>query len=103
MKQAVITGVGAVSPFGLGWKRWVEGLRAGQSGVRRLTHFDPLCPISVYGVEHQIPVRAQSPIACHVAGEVPDFEPRQWIDPKDLPKNSSRVGMATVMSRFRRM
>ncbi len=94
MKQAVITGIGAVSPFGVGWQRWVEGLRAGISGIRRLTHFDPLCPISVYGVEHEIPVRAQSPIACHVAGEVPDFEPRDWMDAKDLPRVPRIVPLA---------
>src|SRR5438045_664376 len=86
MKRAVITGVGVISPFGIGWPQWIAGLRGGVSGTRRLTLFDPLCPVSVYGVTHATPVRAHAPIACHVAAEVPGFNPREWIADKDLPR-----------------
>ncbi len=99
MKKAVITGIGVVSPFGLGWTNWVEGLRSGASGTRRLTLFDPLCPVAVYGVKHETPVRADAPLACHVAGEVPDFNARDWMDAKDLPRVPRVVPMALAAAR----
>lgn len=99
MRQAVITGVGVVSPFGIGWHNWVQGLRSGTSGTRRLTLFDPLSPVSIYGVRHETPIRADSPIACHVVAEVPNFNPRDWIDAKDLPRVPRVVPLALCAAR----
>jgi 3-oxoacyl-[acyl-carrier-protein] synthase II len=98
-KRAVITGAGVVSPLGMGWQNWTQGLRDGVPGIRRLTHFDPLCPISVYGVRHETPVRAHAPISCHVAGEVPDFTPSDWMNPKDLPRVPRIVPLALCAAR----
>src|SRR6185503_5458292 len=44
MKRAVITGIGVVSPFGIGWKRWVGGLQAGLCTARTISLFDPNAP-----------------------------------------------------------
>jgi 3-oxoacyl-[acyl-carrier-protein] synthase II len=40
-KRIVITGVGAITPVGIGKDAYWEGLTAGRSGVARITHFDP--------------------------------------------------------------
>ena len=53
MRRVVVTGMGIVSPLGVGldinWKRLISGA----SGIGRITHFDP------------------SEMTCHVAGQVP--------------------------------
>src|ERR1035441_10877507 len=54
MRRVVITGIGAVTPNGIGRERFWEATRNGVSGVRRITRFDP----SAYQVQ--------------VAGEIPD-------------------------------
>ena len=41
MRRVVITGIGAVSPNGIGRERFWEATRNGVSGVRRITRFDP--------------------------------------------------------------
>ena len=41
MPRVAITGIGAVSPNGIGRERFWEATRNGVSGVRRITRFDP--------------------------------------------------------------
>ncbi|PQV63037.1 3-oxoacyl-[acyl-carrier-protein] synthase II [Abditibacterium utsteinense] len=80
MRKVVITGVGIASPFGIGWNAWVEGLRSGQSATRRIALFNPDSPYpDAQGASSQA-------LACKVAAEIPDFEPSQWMEPKDLPR-----------------
>ena len=62
MGRVVVTGMGAVSPLGIGVDALWSGLLAGRSGIRRIEHFDPS------GLEVQI------------AGEVPDFDPKRFVD-----------------------
>jgi 3-oxoacyl-[acyl-carrier-protein] synthase II len=74
MRRVVVTGMGMVSPLGVGvgvnWQR----LTAGQSGLGRITHFDP------------------SEMTCQVAGQVPRGDaPDQlnldrYIEPKEQKK-----------------
>jgi len=88
MKQAVITGIGVVSPLGAGWQLWVNGLRAGVSATRTISLFDS---------NHPVPVatgRAAQPLACQVAAEVPDFEPHEWMDKRDLERVPRAVPLA---------
>ncbi|MDQ3813552.1 MAG: beta-ketoacyl-ACP synthase II [Armatimonadota bacterium] len=97
MNRAVITGIGIVSPFGLGWQRWVAGLRAGTSATRAVTLFDPQCPIALphgYGIMDTSRMRAGQPLSCRVAAEVPDFEPRDWIDKRDAGRVPRAVPLA---------
>src|SRR5450755_3594679 len=71
-RRVVITGIGAVSPNGIGREVFWEASRKGISGVRRITRFDP-CGYAV-----------------QVAGEVVDFDEFQYVDPKDR-QHVSRV------------
>jgi 3-oxoacyl-(acyl-carrier-protein) synthase len=56
-RRVAITGLGAVTPIGIGVKAFWEGLREGALGVGPITRFDP------------------APFACQVAAEVKGFEP----------------------------
>ena len=56
-RRVVITGLGAVTPLGIGVKAFWQGLRAGALGVGPLTRFDA------------------APFPCQVAAEVRGFEP----------------------------
>jgi len=40
-RRVVVSGMGVVSPIGVGLKEFEKGLFAGKNGVRRITHFDP--------------------------------------------------------------
>jgi 3-oxoacyl-[acyl-carrier-protein] synthase II len=53
--RIVITGIGVVSPFGVGRERYWEAITAGESGIRRIETFDP------------------APFACQVAAALPPF------------------------------
>jgi 3-oxoacyl-[acyl-carrier-protein] synthase II len=70
--SVVVTGVGVLSPLGIGLDSFWQGLLAGQSGVRRMQHFDPT----------GLPVE--------FGGEVPDFDPKQYIRPRKSLKVMSR-------------
>ena len=79
MRRVVITGIGAVSPNGIGRERFWEATRNGVSGVRRITRFDP----SGYQVQ--------------VAGEVPDeFDEHLYVEVKDRPHVSRAVPLAAA-------
>ncbi|MDP8981466.1 MAG: beta-ketoacyl-[acyl-carrier-protein] synthase family protein [Acidobacteriota bacterium] len=78
MKRVVITGIGAVSPNGIGREAFWSATRAGQSGVKPITRFDP----------SEYPVR--------VAGEITGFDEDQYVAPKDRPHVSRVVPLAVA-------
>jgi len=79
MHRAVITGIGAVSPNGIGRERFWEATRKGESGVRRITRFDP------------------AGFAVQVAGQVPDeFDEKLYVEVKDRPHVSRSVPLAAA-------
>ncbi len=63
-RRVVISGIGPVTPIGVGVNDFWDGLRLGRSVVRQITRFDP------------------SPFRSHLAGEVPDFDPAAWMEPR---------------------
>ncbi|HEX6766954.1 MAG TPA: beta-ketoacyl-ACP synthase II [Polyangiaceae bacterium] len=71
MRRVVVTGLGVVSPLGLGAERSFAALLAGQSGVRRVEHFDV------------------SDLPAKIAGQVPrgsgagEFDPSTVAPPKE--------------------
>jgi 3-oxoacyl-[acyl-carrier-protein] synthase II len=76
-RRVVITGIGAVTPIGLGKEGLWEGLRAQRSAVRHLSRFDP------------------SPFRSHCAAEVGDFVPTDHIEAKRA-KRLDRFGQFAV-------
>lgn len=71
-KRVVITGMGVVSPNGVGNQAFSRATLAGESGVRRISQFD--CS--------EIPVQ--------IAGEVQGFKELDWVEKREL-KHTSRV------------
>jgi 3-oxoacyl-[acyl-carrier-protein] synthase II len=74
-ERIVITGIGALSPNGIGREAYFDAVKQGKSGIRNITQFDP------------------ASLPCRIAGEV-DFDPSQWVDPKNLKHVSRVVPMA---------
>ncbi len=64
--RVVITGLGAVTPIGIGKTDFWEALKAGQNGVAKVTHFDA------------------SDFRSKLAAEVKEFDPEDWIDSKSV-------------------
>jgi 3-oxoacyl-[acyl-carrier-protein] synthase II len=77
--RIVITGIGALSPNGVGREAYFEALKAGRSGIRTITQFDP------------------SSLPARIAGEV-DFDPSLWVDPKNMKHVSRVVPMSIAAS-----
>ena len=77
MSRIVISGLGVLSPNGVGRENYFSALAAGRSGIRTITQFDP------------------SSLPCRIAGEV-DFDPAQWFDAKNLRHVSRVVPMAVA-------
>src|SRR5438067_2156887 len=74
-ERIVITGLGALSPNGVGRETYFQSLVAGRSGIRNITRFDAA----------SLPAR--------IAGEV-DFDPDAWVDQKNMRHVSRVVPMA---------
>ena len=68
-RKVVVTGMGAITPLGIGVKEYWENLIAGKSGVGRITLFDP------------------SALDSQVAGEVKDFDPLDFMEKTDARRN----------------
>lgn len=64
-RQVVITGLGCVTPIGIGREAYWSSLREGKSGVRRIQSFDP----SEFDVQ--------------IAAEIPEFDWKSELNPKD--------------------
>jgi 3-oxoacyl-[acyl-carrier-protein] synthase II len=78
-RRVVITGIGAISPNGVGRECFWSATRRGGSGVRRISRFDA------------------SGFQVQVAGEVPDeFREERWVSAKDRPHVSRAVPMAVA-------
>jgi 3-oxoacyl-[acyl-carrier-protein] synthase II len=86
--------MGVVSPFGLGWNRWVEGLRHSTSTTRTITLFDALHPRWGGGDN-----RYEEPLPCRVAAEVPDFQPHQWLHEREFDRVPRVVPLALAATR----
>jgi 3-oxoacyl-[acyl-carrier-protein] synthase II len=77
-RRVAITGIGAVSPNGLGRENFWSATAAGVSGVRRITRFDP------------------EGFAVQIAGEVRGVNEAEFVEPKDRPHVSRCVPLAAA-------
>lgn len=75
-REAVITGIGVMSPNGVGREAFWRATGAGHSGVRRMAEFE----------KEGLPVT--------IAGAVPDFDPLRHVDERDLPNVGRCVPLA---------
>src|SRR6266496_1640806 len=80
-RRVVITGMGCVTPIGIGREAFWSSLIAGHSGIRRIESFD---------VSHS-PVR--------IAAQVPDFDWEAQLNPKDRKHVPRTVPLALAAAR----
>jgi 3-oxoacyl-[acyl-carrier-protein] synthase II len=82
VRRVVVTGVGLVSPLGIGTQANWDALCAGCSGIGPITHFDP------------------TEFSARIAGEVKSFDPLRFIDKKDVKKMDVFIQFAIAASQF---
>ncbi|MBF8982174.1 beta-ketoacyl-ACP synthase II [Lutibacter sp. B2] len=68
MRRVVVTGIGAITPIGIGKNEFLNSLKEGKSGIDKITRFDT----TDYNVK--------------IAGEVKDFNPLDYIDKKEAKR-----------------
>ncbi len=81
-RRVVVTGVGLVSPLGVGTAVTWEGLLAGRSGIGPITRFDT------------------AGYPSRIAGEVRGFNPQDYVDKKDVKKSDTFIHYALAASKF---
>lgn len=80
LKRAVVTGMGVVSPNGIGRTAFCRAILAGQSGVKQITRFDT----------SELPVK--------IAGEIQDFNELDWMEARERKHVSRTVPLALAAS-----
>lgn len=80
-RRVVITGMGCVTPLGIGREAYWNALVAGKSGVRRIEAFDP------------------SSFPVQIAAEVPSFDWEAQLNPKDRKHVPRTVPLALAAAR----
>ncbi len=78
MRRVVITGVGAVTPIGIGKEDYWKALEEGKSGVGPITLFD--------ASEHSVKIGA----------EIKDFDPEKWLDKKEVRRTDRILHLSTA-------
>jgi 3-oxoacyl-[acyl-carrier-protein] synthase II len=81
-RRVAVTGVGLVSPLGVGNAANWEAMLAGKSGVGPITRFDP------------------SPVASRIAGEVKNFDPSLFVEKKEIKKMDTFIHYAMGAAHF---
>jgi len=80
LPRVVVTGIGVVSPNGIGKEAFCRAILAGKSGVKRIARFDP------------------SPLPVQIAGEIPEFDELAWVDARERKHVSRVVPLAIAAS-----
>jgi 3-oxoacyl-[acyl-carrier-protein] synthase II len=80
-RRVVVTGLGAISPNGIGKKKFWQNTCSGISGIDRISSFDP------------------TDLSCQISGEVQDFDPLEYFSETDLKKLSRSVPLAIAASK----
>jgi 3-oxoacyl-[acyl-carrier-protein] synthase II len=81
-RRVVVTGIGLVSPLGIGTDANWTALLEGRSGIAPITRFD----VSLFSTQ--------------IAGEVKGFDPLQFIEKKDVKKMDVFIQYAIAASQF---
>jgi 3-oxoacyl-[acyl-carrier-protein] synthase II len=81
-RRVVITGVGMITPLGIGVEQSWHGLLAGRSGIGKITQFDA------------------ANFATRIAGEVACFNPEEYIEPKEIKKMDRFIHFAIAAAQM---
>ncbi len=81
-RRVAVTGIGLVSPVGIGTEETWRAICAGQSGISGITAFDA------------------SAFACRIAGEIRNFQPENYVERKELKKMGRFIQFAIAATDF---
>jgi 3-oxoacyl-[acyl-carrier-protein] synthase II len=81
-RRVVVTGVGLVSPLGIGTEETWQAIRQGHNGISSIEQFDAAA------------------FACRIAGEVKNFDPSLYIERKEIKKMGRFIQFGIVASEF---
>lgn len=81
-RRVVVTGVGLLSPLGIGTEKTWRAICRGQNGISRIEQFDAAA------------------FACRIAGEVKDFDPGLYIERKEIKKMGRFIQFGIAASEF---
>jgi 3-oxoacyl-[acyl-carrier-protein] synthase II len=77
-RRVVVTGVGLLTPLGIGTEASWQAVRSGQSGIGPITQFDATA------------------FSCRIAGEVKGFDPAVYIEKKEIKKMGRFIQFAVA-------
>ena len=77
MIEIAVTGIGVISPLGIGRRAFWENCRKAKTGIKKITSFDT------------------TSLRSNIAGWIDDFNPRQFMPPKSY-RRMGRVSMMAV-------
>ena len=80
--RVVITGLGPVTPIGIGKENFFEGLREGKNGIGKISKFDA------------------SEFVCQIAGEVKNFNPEDFVNKKEIKKMDPYTHFAVAAAKL---
>ena len=81
-RRVAVTGVGLISPLGIGNEENWRAIVAGRSGVGPITRFDA------------------SAFSCRIAGEVKGFDPSLYVEKKEIKKMDTFIHYAMAAAQF---
>lgn len=81
-RRVLVTGVGLITPLGTGNEKSWKGICEGQAGIRRIQKFDP------------------SVLKTQIAGEVIDFAPVNFMDPKEIRRSDPFIQYAVAATQL---
>ena len=81
-RRVVVTGLGMISPLGVGNAPTWQGLMEGRSGIGPITKFDA------------------SAYAARIAGEVKGFQPDEWMEKKEVKKSDTFIHYAIAAAQM---
>jgi len=81
-RRVVVTGIGLICPTGIGTENAWKAILAGRSGIGPVTLFDA------------------TSFPCRIAGEVPAFDPLDFVEKKDVKKTARFIHFALAATEF---
>ena len=81
-RRVVVTGVGLLTPLGVGTEASWEAIRSAKCGIGPITQFDA------------------SAFSCRIAGEVKGFDPANYIEKKEIKKMGRFIQFAIAAAEY---
>jgi 3-oxoacyl-[acyl-carrier-protein] synthase II len=81
-RRVVVTGVGLLTPLGIGTQETWQAIRQGRNGISTIEQFDP------------------TEFACRIAGEVKNFDPKRYIERKEIKKMGRFIQFGIAATEF---